>query len=97
MVAIFFSPRARQDLEEIGDYIAQESRAHARRFVAKLLAQCELISRAPLSYPIRADLAADLRMAAIARYLIFFRVMDEKRTVRIERVLHSARDITRLM
>jgi toxin ParE1/3/4 len=91
MPAVTFSPKSRQDLLEIGDYIARDSRVNARRFVAKLIEQCKKIGRAPLGYASREDLAHDLRMAALDRYVIFFRVADG--VVRIERVLHGARDL----
>ena len=91
MAAVTFSPRSRQDLIEIGDYIARDSRAAARRFVAKLIDQCKRIGRAPLGYVGRDDLAPGLRMAALDRYVIFFRVLDD--VVRIERVLHGARNL----
>jgi toxin ParE1/3/4 len=91
MAAVTFSPRSRQDLLDIGDYIAKDSRANARRFVAKLMEQCKRIGRAPLGYVSREDLAPGLRMAALDSYVIFFRVLDG--TVRIERVLHGARNL----
>lgn len=91
MVAVGFSPKSRQDLLDIGDYIAKDSRANARRFVAKLREQCQRIGNVPLAYPGREDLAAGLRMASLGRYLVFFRVLGD--SVRIERVLHGARDL----
>jgi toxin ParE1/3/4 len=94
MAAVTFSPKSRQDLIDIGDYIARDSRANARRFVARLFEQCRRIDRAPLSYVSREDLAPGLRMAASGRYVIFFRVLDG--AVRIERVLHGARDLPML-
>ena len=91
MAAVTFSPRARQDLLDIGEFIAKDSRANARRFVGKLIEQCRRIGNAPLGYAGREDLAPGLRMAALGRYVVFFRVIDGK--VRIERVLHGARDL----
>lgn len=91
MAAVTFSPKSRQDLLDIGDHLAKDSRANARRFVAKLIEQCRRIGRAPLGYTSREDLAAGLRMAPLGRYVIFFRVLDD--TVRIERVLHGARNL----
>lgn len=91
MASVTFSPKSRQDLIDIGDYIARDSRANARRFVARLMALCQRIGAAPLSYPGREDLAPGLRMAALGRYVIFFRVLDD--TVRIERILHGARNL----
>lgn len=91
MVKVAFSPTSRQDLLDIGDHIAKDSRANARLFVAKLIEQCQRIGNAPLGYTSREDLAAGLRMAPLGRYVIFFRVVDG--TVRIERVLHGARNL----
>ncbi|MEY4591704.1 MAG: hypothetical protein RIR18_599 [Pseudomonadota bacterium] len=87
---LVFSPLARQDLLDIGDYIAKDSRANARSFVDQLIAQCERIGSAPLIYPSREDLAAGLRTAALGNYVIFFRVLQA--VVRIERVLHGSRN-----
>ena len=94
MAAVTFSPKSRQDLLDIGDYIAKDSRANARRFVGKLMEQCQRIGHAPLAYTGREDLAPGLRMAPMGRYVIFFRVLGD--VVRIERVLHGARDLLAL-
>lgn len=88
---VHFSPKSRQDLLDIGDHIANDSPVNARRFVTQLIEQCEKIARAPLGYRAREDLAPGLRMAALGRYVIFFRPLDD--AIRIERVLHSARHI----
>ena len=95
MAAVTFSPKSRQDLLDIGDYIAKDGRANARRFVGKLMEQCKRIGNAPLGYAGREDLAPGLRMAALGRYVVFFRVVDS--TVRIERVLHSARNLPAIL
>ncbi len=91
MVPVTFSPKSRQDLLDIGDYIAKDSLANARRFVGRLMEQCQRIGNTPLAYTGREDLAPGLRMAPMGRYVVFFRVIDD--TVRIERVLHGARDL----
>jgi toxin ParE1/3/4 len=95
MATVSFSPKSRQDLLDIGDFIANDSRANARRFVARLVDQCRRIGRAPLGYVGRDDLSPGLRMAALDRYVIFFRVIDG--VVRIERVLHGARNLPVLL
>jgi toxin ParE1/3/4 len=43
----------------------------------------------------RSELAVGLRMMPHANYLIFYRELDDH--VRIERVLHGARDVGNLM
>jgi len=91
MDKVTFSPRSRQDLLDIGDYIAKDSRSNARLFVGKLIEQCQPIGLSPMGYVGREDLAPGLRMAALGRYVIFFRVLKDM--VRIERVLHGARNL----
>jgi plasmid stabilization system protein ParE len=56
MASVTFSPKSRQDLIDIGDFVAQDSRANPRRFVASLQDRCKRIGDAPLSYPSRDDL-----------------------------------------
>lgn len=95
MAVVTFSPKSRQDLLDIGDYIAKDNPTNARRFVAKLMDQCKQIGRAPLGYVSREDLATGLRMAALGRYVIFFRILDGM--ARVERVLHGARNLPVVM
>jgi toxin ParE1/3/4 len=76
------SPKAAGDIEEIGDYIHADSPAAAGRFVAGLRERCARIADMPRAGTSRPELRAGLRSVPFRR--------DE---VRIERVLHSARDI----
>lgn len=91
MARLAFSPAAVRDIQQIGDYIAKDSVANAQKFVARIKAQCNQAANSPLSYPARNDLISGVRMAALGGYLIFFLVADDE--VRIERVLHGARDL----
>jgi toxin ParE1/3/4 len=88
---VLFSPRAALDLREIGDWIAKDSPRRALTFVAELRDHAMRIATAPEALPRRDDLADGLRMAVHRPYLIFFRI--EAEAVRIERVLHGARDL----
>ncbi len=85
------SPRAARDLEEIGDFIARDSPARAVSFVEELLAKCEAITQTPTAWPEQRGLAPGARRAVHQRYLLFYTV--HVRQVRIERILHGARDI----
>ena len=94
MATVAFSPKALRDLMAIGDYIARDNRVNASRFVDKPVAQCERIGHAPMAYASREELVPGLRAAPIDRYVIYFRVDGTR--VRIERVLHGARDLKTL-
>jgi toxin ParE1/3/4 len=93
---LLLSPRAAADLEEIADYIARDIPVRAASFIAELEAKCRAVAAAPELYPARTDLAPGLRMAVHARYLVLFRDLPSESTVRVERVLHSARNLPRL-
>lgn len=77
------------DLEDIGDYIAQDSPMRARQFVSKLLDHCERLADFPMSAPLREDVAPGIRAASHGQYLIFYRIADG--ALRIERILQGNR------
>ncbi len=94
---LILSPRAATDLEEIAEYIARDNPARAASFVAELEATCRAVAATPELYPARADLAPGLRMAVHGRYLVFYRDLPGEGAVRVERVLHGARNLPRVL
>ena len=94
---LLLSPRAAADLDEIAAYIARDNPVRAATFIAELEAQCRTVARAPLSYSAREDLAPGIRLAVKGRYLVLFRDVPEENAVRIERVVHGARNLRRLI
>ena len=94
---LLLSPRAAADLEEIAEYIARDNPVRAASFVAELEATCRAVAAAPELYPARPDLAPGLRMAVHGRYLVLYRDLTREGTVRVERVLHGARNLPRLL
>ena len=87
---LLITPLAAFDLEEIGDYIAQDNPIRAVTFVAELRAQCERICLNPAGYRWRPELSDDLRSCAHGNYVIFFESTTEQ--VTIVRIVHGARD-----
>ena len=85
-----FLPLAAKDLENIGDYIAQENPHRAMTFVRELRAQCRKMTQSPLAYRSRPELGKGIRSCAYGRYVIFFSVKDD--VLQIIRVLHGAMD-----
>ncbi len=94
---LLLSPRAAADLEEIADYIGRDSPIRAASFVAELEATCRAVAATPELYPARSDLAPGLRMAVHGRYLVLYRDLPGENTARVERVLHCARNLPRLL
>ncbi len=86
-----FSPLAEFDLEEIGDYIARDNPARAVSFIRDIREQCIKITAMPEAAPLRHELGEGIRMLPFGRYLIFYTANNEG--IRIERVLHGARNI----
>ena len=89
-----FSPLAVRDLEDILVYIARDSRDAAARFIETLKDKCVTLSRFPLLGARRDHFVDGLRVFAVGNYAIYYRIEHE--VVRIERVLHGARDISAL-
>lgn len=88
-------PKALEDIEAIGDFIAAGNPARAVSFIDELLAVCARIAERPRAFQRREDLARGLRQAVHGRYLILFTL--EKDGVVIERVLHGARRLEDLL
>ena len=87
------SPLAEFDLEEIGDYIARDNPRRALSFIEEIRARCRLILQTPHGAPLRAELGEGLHIVPFGRYLIFYTVHKTADEVRVERILHAARDI----
>jgi toxin ParE1/3/4 len=86
-----FSAAAQEDLIEIAVYIAQDNPGRALSFVDELEAKCLRLGHAPGIGTERPELGEGIRMLPHRRYLIFYR--EQTAMLRIERVMHSARDI----
>jgi toxin ParE1/3/4 len=96
------APAAIGDLEAIADYLNQRDPVAAVRFVEAAQATFEQLGFAPLAFPrLRTSnpRLAGLRWrpltGAFRRYLVFYAESDEH--VDIIRVLHSAREIERVL
>jgi toxin ParE1/3/4 len=87
-------PAARNDLIDIGDYIATDNPTRARTFIDELERQMRTCAERPFSFPSRDDLLLGIRAAKYGRYLIFFEVDDNE--VRIVHVRHAMRNLKAL-
>jgi toxin ParE1/3/4 len=85
------SPCVPTDLEEIVDFIAQDSPRQAARVLRLLRARMKEIAKQPRIYRLRPDIGAEARLATVGNYVILFRIRAD--AVRIERVLHGSRDL----
>ncbi|MCI0491204.1 MAG: type II toxin-antitoxin system RelE/ParE family toxin [Blastocatellia bacterium] len=94
MKRYIFSPLAREDFQDIHDYIAAQDPDTALDFVTRLELACEKLANLPQIGRSREELAAGLRSFPVARHLIFYRIIDDG--VEIVRILHGAQNIKRI-
>jgi toxin ParE1/3/4 len=89
------SPQAEADLEEIGDYIADDNPENARRFIERLTSKLEALGRHPMMGRARPELRSDMRSFPYGAYLILYRSVGDG--VEIVRVVHAARNLDDLI
>lgn len=90
------SPEAMKDLQEIGEYIAQDNFDTAINFLKQLENRCQDTATNPGAGRRRDEITPGLRSVTHGSYVIFYRVAPSKAGVEIVRVLHGARDLKRL-
>jgi len=84
-------PRAKSDLVEIWDYIADDSEARADTFIETVDQKSNALAGRPNMGRLRDELADGLRSFPVGRYVIFYRPIPKG--IEIVRVLHGARDL----
>jgi len=67
VIGVWFTPLAETDLEDIGDYIAQDNPARALIFIQEIRAQCQKIGKSPLAYRARPELGSRTTLVPINR------------------------------
>jgi len=86
-----FSKAAELDLEQIGDFIAQDNPRRAFSFICELRDKCEALTDLANSFPLVPRYERyGFRRRVHGNYLIFYRVADDR--VSIIRILHGAMD-----
>lgn len=89
---IVWRPAAEADLDDIVDYIARDNPIRATQFGQALRDKVLPLAQHPeLGRTGRPGLPLFLRELVVHRhYIVFYRVLDESRTVEILRVKHAA-------
>lgn len=95
MTPVEFSPKAVDDLERIGDYIARDNPRRALSFVDEVREHCRELAEFPLAARGFPELGEGARITPHGNYVILYRVILDR--VRIERILHGASDIMALI
>ena len=91
MAVIVLQPRAKADLSDIWQFIAEDSDDQADAFIDLIDQKFELLAQQSGLGRRREELAEGLRSFPVGRYIIFYLAIPGG--VQIVRVLHGARDI----
>jgi toxin ParE1/3/4 len=91
VAVIVLQPRARADLSDIWQFIAEDSDDQADAFIDLIDQKFELLAQQSGLGRRREELAEGLRRFPVGRYVIFYLLIPGG--VQIVRVLHGARDI----
>lgn len=93
---VVLTDRARRDLEDIGDYIAQDNPTRARSFVHELIGKVRSIGDTPEASPLVPRYEhSGIRRRVHGAYLIFYRIEIEQ--VSVIHILHGAQDYEALL
>lgn len=77
MPLIIKLPRAKADLAEIWDYIADDSEAQADAFIDTIDLKLRLLAEKPNIGRVRSELAENMRSFPVGRYVIFYVVIPD--------------------
>jgi toxin ParE1/3/4 len=91
---LFLSDQARSDLIDIWQYIALDSITAADKFIDLIYEKCKGIGTYPEIGRRRDELIPGLRSFPVKKYIVYYRVMEDK--VEVARVLSAYRDQTAL-
>ncbi len=93
---VAFRPAAYRDLEEIDDYIAQDSPARARAFVLRIMAHCMTLADFPEAGPRRDEWRPGLRLLPYGKRVVIAYTIEGS-TVQIGRIFYGGRDVETLL
>lgn len=82
---------AREDFQEIGDYISKDNPVAAVNFIRRIEERCVSLAENPGIGRKRDEICANMRSAAEGEYVIFYRAMKDG--IEIIRVIHGKRDL----
>lgn len=97
MSLVLVTPRAEQDLEEIGDYIAVDNTPRARALVQEIRARFRQLEDAPLAHPHPPELGDAIRVCLLGRYTMYFTFESSDDAVVVVRIIRGARDLLSLL
>ena len=93
---IIFLPEALADSEEIRNYLSQYYHSTVTNFFAHLRKRTNSLKANPYIAPQHQE-QPSYRKLVVGEYLVFYKVDEKKKQIKIHRILHGSRDISRYM
>lgn len=91
---VLIAPRALADLEEVFEYIRQDSPQNAARFIGRLIDAIDGLNILPYRFNVPRNglvRGRQVRSMPVPPYLVRYRIDDAKKLVYVLRVRHGAR------
>lgn len=92
---VVITAAAEQDLEDIGDFIAEDNPRKAAETVLRIVRKIEQLDTFPERHQVQEHLPGAHRFLIVGNYLAVYRIDEEH--VYIVRVVQGARDMTELL
>ncbi len=92
MIKLTISPRAEEDLREIGDFIAKDNIDAAISFIQRLRHRCAGLLLFPTIGRKRDELRQGYRSVTEGDYVVLYKMLGEEELV-IVRIIHGMRDL----
>jgi plasmid stabilization system protein ParE len=88
---ILFSSDASRDLDRIIQYVAASSPAGARSLRESILDQIVRLNLFPHRNQVVGQQPSDVRSITVENHIIYFRIIERSKAVRVLRIYHGAR------
>jgi toxin ParE1/3/4 len=97
---VFYSAKAKQDLQNIYEYIAFELLVPktAAGQIHRLIAMIRSLNQMPLRHPVYDEepwKSKNIRTVAVDHYLVFYLPQEKDKTVTVVRIIYGGRDLTK--
>lgn len=92
MYKIEYFPHSRDDLQAIEDYLDTIDHRLTNKIFEGIRLKIQDLEEMPLRYP-KYMYRPEYRVLGIYNYLVFYKVIEETKTIEIRRILHGARNL----
>ena len=96
MYKILYMDGSRKNLQEIADYLDDIDIGLADKILDEIKERIKSLENMPFRFP-KYIYNQNYRWTGVKNYMIFYKVIDNTKTVEIHRVLHGARNIKELL